>query len=87
MIAAPPSAGQLGRRFVLAAFQVRHVDDVLHPLFEPLAVQPIAAPVEQQVFLDAEVVVEREFLRHVPQACADAERLLTDVVTQHERRS
>ncbi len=72
-----PTAGQRSGQLLLAIGKAQALQRLVHPLAPP--VQAVDPGGEQQVFLDRQVLVERELLGHVANLALDLFGLGDDV--------
>ena len=80
----PPAS--VANQILLAPGEAGHVDREAHPLGQLVARHPVDAAEEFQIFLDAEIAIEREFLRHIADALAHALRVVAHVDAGDQRR-
>src|SRR5204862_4624327 len=77
--ALPPPAGEIGRTHVLARLKPGHLEHEPPARLEPVAPQTINAGEEPDILIHGQSLVEREPLRHVPDAALDAFGFAADV--------
>ena len=75
----PPAAGQIARQRALAAAQAGHLEHEPAARSRARRPQPVNAAVEADVLVDGQQLVQREALRHVPDAPLDAFRIPCDI--------
>ena len=74
-----PASGKIARLRVFAARKPRHLEDERSPLRDSVVAQSVDRAEESDVLIDGQRLVQRELLRHVPDAPLHFFRVAADV--------
>ena len=80
-----PAARQRADNQIFLPLEVSHLKDPLDALLQRVGRYTIESGEQPDVFDDLEVVVQREFLRHVADVLAHGFRFAADVVAGYDR--
>ena len=82
-----PSAREFSRKPIKIRPETVQLDDFIHAPLQPIGGQAVNAPIEREILVDRQIVVQTELLRHVADAFAHFFRMRANVEPFDLRRA